>query len=216
MDKITKEFVDQLYDKNCSGIKILHEQLDPNKLKGINSFILANEYRFEEKREKYIENNQLVSLLYRGPFDISVLDNTIFIDIINMYKKIRDEINHYSDIAFTQGTSLEIKLIHYPISKLGVGIHKDLSSNLNLIVFFNLKGSTHIKTYDNKRGDNPVSHPISSGDISLMRGPRDKTEADIRPYHAIEEVFEPRTVLVIREIDEELEKITNKDNWRGF
>lgn len=213
---ITKEFVDDLYNPLSSGIKILKQNIDLDKLVEINKFIAQNNNTFEVKREKYIENNQLVSLLYRGPFDTLALEKTIFVEIIERYKSIRQEINSYSNIPFEQGSSLEIKLIHYPVSKLGVGNHKDLSSNLNVIIFFNLEGSTEIKTYSDKQGSNPIAHPITQGDISIMRGPRSKSEADIRPYHAVEEVFEPRTVLVVREINEELEKITNKDNWRGF
>lgn len=215
-ENITQEFVEDLYNPLSSGIKILKQNISLENLKEINAFIAHNNHTFEVKREKYIENNQLVSLLYRGPFDTSALEKTIFVDIIERYKSIREEINSFSDIPFEQGSSLEIKLIHYPISKLGVGIHKDLSSNLNLIVFFNLEGQTEINTYSDKQGSHKIPHPITQGDISIMRGPRNKFEPDIRPYHAVEEVFEPRTVLVVREINEELEKITNKDNWRGF
>lgn len=215
-ENITQQFVEDLYNPSSSGIKILKQNINLETLKEINHFVKQKSDSFEVKREKYIANNQLVSLLYRGPFDTSALEKTIFVDIIERYKSIREEINQFSVIPFEQGSSLEIKLIHYPISKLGVGIHKDLSSNLNVIVFFNLEGSTSIRTYADKQGTNPIDHPITQGDISIMRGPRSSNEADIRPYHAVEEVFEPRTVLVVREINEELEKITNKDNWRGF
>lgn len=215
-DIITQEFVDNLYSPLSSGIEILKQNIDLHTLDDINKFIHIHHHAFEVKREKFIENNQLVSLLYRGSFDTSALDNTIFIDIIQRYKTIREEINSYSAIPFEQGSSLEIKLIHYPLSILGVGNHKDLSSNLNIIVFFNLEGSTDIKTYSDKQCHDPVSHYITQGDISIMRGPRSKNEPDIRPYHGVEEVMEPRTVLVVREINEELEKITNQNNWRGF
>lgn len=216
MNKITPQFVKSLYDINKSGINILPEAINLEKLNEMNEFIKANSHSFQEKREKYIDNNQLVALLYRGPFDTSALDDTIFKHIIDIYKEIRSDINELSNIPFGQGSSIEIKLIHYPVSKLGVGIHKDLSSNLNVVVFFNLTGSTDIKTYSTKRGDNPVSHFIKEGDISIMRAPRLNETINIRPYHGVEEVFEPRTVLVVREINEELEKETNKDNWRGF
>lgn len=216
MTTITKAFVDTLYNPQQSGILILEQYLDMNKLSGINKFISENQGQFQEKREKYIQNNQTVALLYRGAFDMKALDNTIFNDIVQTYKDIRSQINALSDIPFEQGDSIEIKLIHYPVSELGVGIHKDLSSNVNLIVFFNLEGSTDIKTYADKVGNNPVSHLITSGDISLMRGPRLNESVDIRPYHGVEKVYQPRTVLVIREINEVLEKETNKDNWRGF
>lgn len=216
MKTITKAFVDTLYNPQQSGILILEQYLDIDKLSGINKFISENQSQFQEKREKYIQNNQTVALLYRGAFDMKALDNTIFNDIVQTYKDIRSQINALSDIPFEQGDSIEIKLIHYPVSELGVGIHKDLSSNVNLIVFFNLEGSTDIKTYEDKAGNNPVSHLITSGDISLMRGPRLNESVDIRPYHGVEKVYQPRTVLVIREINEVLEKETNKDNWRGF
>jgi hypothetical protein len=213
---VTQSFVTDLFDASKPGLQVLPMKLGEGKLDEMNAFIRANTSAFEVKREKYIENNQLVSLLYRGPFDTSSLDNTIFSEIVESYKQLRDQISALSDIPFSQGSSIEIKLIHYPVSKLGVGIHKDLSSNLNLIVFFNLFGSTNVMTYDDKAGNGSVAHPVRAGDISVMRGPRNVDEPDIRPYHAVGEIFEPRTVMVIREIDEELEKFTNADNWRGF
>jgi len=216
MTTVTKELVHKLYNPSESGIEILTQYLDMAKLSDINKFVTENQHQFQEKREKYIQNNQTVALLYRGAYDMQALDNTIFKDIVLTYKNIRSQIDALSLIPFEQGDSIEIKLIHYPVSELGVGIHKDLSSNVNLIVFFNLEGSTDIKTYSDKAGNNPVSHFINSGDISLMRGPRLNEKVDIRPYHGVEEVYQPRTVLVIREINEVLEKETNKDNWRGF
>ncbi len=216
MTTVTKDLVHKLYNPSESGIEILEQFLDMSKLSEINKFIGENQHQFQEKREKYIQNNQKVALLYRGPFDMKALDNTIFNDIVLTYKNIRSQIDALSILPFAQGDSIEIKLIHYPVSELGVGIHKDLSSNVNLIVFFNLEGSTDIKTYSDKAGNKPVSHFIKSGDISLMRGPRLNESVDIRPYHGVEKVYEPRTVLVIREINEVLEKETNKDNWRGF
>lgn len=213
---INQELVDTLYNPDASGLEILSQHIDLNKLKEINQFIHENNHTFEEKREKYIKNNQKVALLYRGGFDTSALEDTIFKDLLNTYKDMREQIASHSAITFEQGSSLEVKLIYYPVSELGVGIHKDLSSNVNLIVFFNLEGSSDVKTYSSKEGLNPVSHPITQGDISLMRGPRLNEVVDIRPYHAVEEVYEPRTVMVIREINEELEKVTNKNNWRGF
>jgi hypothetical protein len=213
---INQELVDTLYNPDASGLEILSQHIDLNKLKKINQFIHENNHTFEEKREKYIKNNQKVALLYRGGFDTSALEDTIFKDLLNTYKDMREQIAYHSAIPFEQGSSLEVKLIYYPVSELGVGIHKDLSSNVNLIVFFNLEGTSDVKTYSTKEGLHPVSHPITQGDISLMRGPRLNEVVDIRPYHAVEEVYEPRTVMVIREINEELEKVTNKDNWRGF
>lgn len=213
---INEEFVEQLYNPQASGLEILGQHINMEKLVAINQFIHENNHKFEEKREKYIQNNQKVALLYRGGFDTSALEETIFKDLLDTYKQIRGEIASHSAIPFEQGSSLEVKLIYYPISELGVGIHKDLSSNVNLIVFFNLEGSSDVKTYSSKDGQHPVSHPITQGDISLMRGPRLNEAIDIRPYHAVEEVYEPRTVMVIREINEELEQLTNKDNWRGF
>jgi hypothetical protein len=79
---ITKKFVDDLYNPLSSGIKVLKQNIDLNTLSEINKFIKLNNSAFEIKREKYIENNQLVSLLYRGPFDTSALEKTIFVDII--------------------------------------------------------------------------------------------------------------------------------------
>lgn len=125
MDKIDNSFVNSLYNPEETGIKVLKGNINSEKLKSINEYVRTKQDSFEVKREKYIANNQLVSLLYRGPFDTSALDDTVFGEILNDYKRIREEIQQYSDLPFEQGTSIEVKLIHYPLSDLGVGIHKD-------------------------------------------------------------------------------------------
>lgn len=213
---INKSLVDKLYNPNETGVIVVPDEISETRLMELRAFIKEKENLFEVKREKYIKNNQLVSLLYRGPFNLESLDDTVFSDILKNYKQLRDTFSTYSEIPYENGQSIEVKLIHYPLSELGVGIHKDLSSNINMIVFYNIEGSTDVKTYSTKEGDNPISHPVKSGDISIMRAPRSKDEPDIRPYHGVEKVDKIRTVLVIREIDEVLEQETNKDNWRGF
>lgn len=214
--KINKSLVDQLYNPNETGVIVVPDEISETRLMELRAFIKEKENLFEIKREKYIKNNQMVSLLYRGPFNLASLDDTVFSDILKNYKQLRDTFATFSEIPYENGQSIEVKLIHYPLSELGVGIHKDLSSNINMIVFYNIEGSTDVKTYSTKEGDNPISHPVKSGDISIMRAPRSKDEPDIRPYHGVEKVDKIRTVLVIREIDEVLEQETNKDNWRGF
>lgn len=213
IDKIT---VDKLYDPNETGIVIIKSKINEQDINSLKQYIFEKQSLFEVKREKYIQNNQLVSLLYRGPFDLSALDDTIFSKILINYKELREQVSKYSEIPFKYGNSIEIKLIHYPLSELGVGIHKDLSSNINMIVFYNIEGETSVKTYTTKDGQGIVEHPVTVGDISIMRAPRSIDESDIRPYHGVEKITVPRTVMVIREIDEELEKETNKNNWRGF
>lgn len=212
----TKEFVTKFYDPSHQGVAVLSNHLVPSDLVEINEFVKKNDSLFEIKREKFIENNQTVSLIYRGPFEKDLLKDSVFKHIMSHYFKLRQKFDEYSEHPFKQGTSIEVKLIHYPVSELGVGIHRDLSSNINLVVFYNLTGEVDLKTYETKAGDNPVSNFIRAGDISLMRAPRIPSEEVIRPFHGVEKVAVPRTVLVIREIDEVLEKITNKDNWMGF
>lgn len=216
MNLINKEIVEKLYNPNETGIVIIPSKLSKEDIEELRIYIKEKEDLFEVKREKYIQNNQLVSLLYRGPFDLNALDNTIFSKILENYKQLREQVSKFSDIPFEYGNSIEVKLIHYPLSELGVGIHKDLSSNINMIVFYNIEGETSVKTYETKDGKGVTEHPVVSGDISIMRAPRSINEPDIRPYHGVEKIEVPRTVMVIREINEELEKITNKDNWRGF
>ncbi len=216
MKIIDKETVNKLYNPNETGVIVIPSKLDESTISELNEYLLDKKHLFELKREKYIQNNQLVSLLYRGPFDLSALDETIFYKILENYKQLREEVSKHSEIPFEYGTSIEVKLIHYPVSELGVGIHKDLSSNINMIVFYNIEGETNVKTYSSKDGKDPINHSVKSGDISIMRAPRKEDEPDIRPYHGVEKVDIPRTVMVIREINEELEQLTNKDNWRGF
>lgn len=213
---ITKEIVSELYNEDKDGLMILKNVIPLNKINELISYIEKNKGLFQDKREKYIENNQKVCLLYRGGFDMECLSNTIFKEIMMDYVGLRKKVDEFSDRPFQNGNSLEVKLIFYPISKLGVGIHKDLSSNVNLIVFYNLKGTTSVRTYANKAGDAPVDHFIGAGDVSIMRGPREGLGDDFRPYHGVEAVNEERMVLVIREINEVIESQVNKDNWMGF
>ena len=208
--------LDKLYAPRHSGIVVLPKVLSKEQLASIQQFIAEKQELFEVKREKIIQNNQKVFLLYRGGFNFDYFKGTVFEEVMNHYLALRENVNQTSTIPFTQGHSVEIKLIHYPISDLGVDIHKDLSSNVNLIVFYNLIGSAEVQTYSNKAGDSPQSHRVEAGDASVMRAPRSPDEPDIRPYHAVKEVRVERTVIVIREINEELEELTNKDNWRGF
>lgn len=216
MSIINQDFVSRLYDPLDSGIEILDGFVDKSSLDRVNNCVNQNAALFVEKREKYIENNQQVALLYRGNFDLEAMKDSVFSDIFDEYIAIRSAVGAHSDIPFVQGSSIEVKLIRYPVSDLGVGIHKDLSSNINLIVFFNLQGRADVETFSDKEGSDPVSHLMEEGFVSLMRAPRSPDEPDIRPYHGVFKIPEERTVLVIREISEELEKETNKDNWRGF
>ena len=208
--------IQDLYNPEKSGLIILNDVLDSHTLSQIQNFIQEKQALFELKREKYIANNQTVFLLYRGGFDFSYFQGTVFEGVMAHYLTLRERVNQESLIPFKKGNSVEIKLIHYPLSELGVGIHKDLSSNINMIVFYNLVGKADVKTYSTKDGKDPVSHHVRAGDATIMRAPRSEDEPDIRPYHAVEEVNVERTVIVIREIDEALEEMTNKDNWRGF
>lgn len=208
--------IKDLYDPEKSGIVILKNVLSDETLAQIQLFIQEKQSLFEVKREKFIANNQTVFLLYRGGFDFSYFEGTVFEEVMSHYVALRDRVHRESRLPFRRGNSVEIKLIHYPLSELGVGIHKDLSSNINMIVFYNLAGEADVKTYSTKEGKNPLSHPVKAGDASIMRAPRSEEEPDIRPYHAVEKVEVERTVIVIREIDEVLEEITNQDNWRGF
>jgi hypothetical protein len=206
----------RLFDVRAPGLEVLRAVLPDEELVTFNAAVASNLELFEIKREKTIPNNQRVCLLYRGPFDADALKDSIFSSIFTRYTAIRESIASESPIAFERGSSLEIKLITYPVSELGVGIHKDLSSNINVIVFFNLTGSADVQTFSDKAGSNPVNHLMRPGDVSIMRAPRSPGETDIRPYHGVMRVDEVRTVLVIREINDEFEKVANKDNWRGF
>jgi hypothetical protein len=213
---ITKKIVEDLYDPKSDGIVHLKNIITPQELKIIMLEIDKSGHLFEKKEEKYIENNQDVAIIYRGKFCLEGLNNTVFENVFKKYIQIRKEIFNFSEIPFTQGNVLEAKIIRYPISKLGVAVHRDLSSNVNLITFFNLFGKVKFYTYKNKEGEYLKEYLMEAGDASFMRGLRNENEPDIRPLHGVEEVKEERLVLAIREIRTDLEEITNKGNWRGF
>lgn len=116
MNLINKEIVEKLYNPNETGIVIIPSKLSKEDIEELRIYIKEKEDLFEVKREKYIQNNQLVSLLYRGPFDLNALDNTIFSKILENYKQLREQVSKFSDIPFEYGNSIEVKLIHYPLT----------------------------------------------------------------------------------------------------
>jgi len=212
--KINK--VENIFNNKHLGMQVFKDILSNSFLTQINDFLQKSETSFEIKREKYIENNQKVFLLYRGNFpDITTFsENKSFNEIISEYLNLRNL--YLNNSKHSTGNILEIKVIKYPVSDLGVGLHKDLSSNINLIMFFNLKGSVSLDICEDKNRTNEINIKLEAGDLNVMRAPRNKEENDLRPLHGIGPVNEERIVLVIREINEELEKETNPGNWRGF
>lgn len=82
----------------------------------LREFINNKKQLFEVKREKFIENNQLVSLLYRGPFELNEFNGTVFEKIMNNYLDLRLQVNKHSEIKFNKGSSIEVKIIHYPLT----------------------------------------------------------------------------------------------------
>jgi hypothetical protein len=213
---INKELIDKLYNPKEDGMLHLKNFISKEDLNEVMSEIDKSGHLFEKKDEKYIENNQDVALIYRGNFCLDGLNNTVFEKLFKKYIQMRSEVEEFSDIPFTKGNVLEVKIIRYPVSSLGVGIHRDLSSNVNLITFFNLFGKVNFYTYKNKEGDHIKEYLMEAGDASFMRGQRNQEEPDIRPLHGVEVVKEERVVLAIREIRTDLEEVVNKGNWRGF
>ena len=213
---INKKTVKNMYNPETDGIVHFKSFINKEELSNIMKEVENNRDMFITKDEKYIENNQNVALIYRGNFALDGLDNTVFENLLNKYIDIRSEVEHYSEIPFDSGNVLEVKLIHYPISELGVAAHRDLSSNVNFITFFNLSGEVNFYTYRNKDGDYINKYLMEAGDASIMRAPRLNEEIDIRPLHGVEAVKIERIVLAIREIRTDKEEETNKGNWRGF
>lgn len=213
---LNKDQVENMYNPDSDGIIHLKNIIGLDELDVIMKEIKNSQHLFEKKEEKYIENNQDVALIYRGKFSLEGLNNTVFENLFKKYIKARQQAESFSDIPFTQGNILEAKIIRYPVSNLGVAPHRDLSSNVNMITFFNLFGKVKFYTYKDKNGNYIKDYLMEAGDASFMRGQRNQDEPDIRPLHGVEEVKEERVVLAIREIQTDLEEIVNKGNWRGF
>lgn len=135
MTKIDRFFVEKLFNSRESGLAILRKRIDDTLLARICSVVANKLEVFEVKREKIIKNNQTVSLLYRGAFDDDAFAKSEFAGLFLEYLQIRNEVERHVPEGFSRGGSLEVKLIHYPVSDLGVDVHKDLSSNINLIFF---------------------------------------------------------------------------------
>ena len=194
------EKIKNFYSPDTDGILhlkgILYKILDEEKLR---EWYQKKWKSFEKKEEKYIQNNQEVSVVFNGPFG----DMHPFIDpqeraLHQLCYKIRNEIAKYSDIPLVAGDRLETKLIKYPVSKLGVGAHKDLSSNKHCIILFNFYGTTTFYTAKDKERSGEKAYLVEPGDIVLMRGPRNESENDIRPTHYVLDIDEERLVFVCR------------------
>jgi len=213
---IKKQSIIDLYNPKLDGVLKFKSFLNKTDLDIIMKEVNSNRHLFQTKEEKYIDNNQDVALIYRGEFCLDGLNNSVFEKLFNQYIEMRETISKHSDIPFDTGNILEVKIIRYPISDLGVAAHRDLSSNVNMITFFNLLGNVNFYTYKNKKGDYINKYLMEAGDISFMRAPRLNEEIDIRPLHGVAEVYTERIVLAIREIRTDLEEETNKGNWRGF
>lgn len=215
---ITKEQVNNLYSETTDGILILKNVLYSIVPKeDIVAWYKEKGKGFVRKDEKYIENNQEVSLVFNDVFEkIYVVENKVERLLHELYLQIRAELESRSSVPFVQGDRLETKLIKYPVSTLGVGAHKDLSSNINCIVLMDLYGTTDFYTADDKQRTNEKCYRVEPGDIVIMRGPRNKEENHLRPTHYVLDIEEERLVFVCREIEEKTEQIVNKDNWRGF
>lgn len=215
---ITKEMVDHFYNPKTDGMihlkGTLYSILDKEKLI---EWYQKKSASFEKKDEKFIENNQDVSVVYNGPFGKKgVLTSVQEIALHTIYYKIKNELAKYSEITLKQGDRLETKLIKYPISELGVGAHKDFSSNINCIAIFNLYGTTKFYTATDKKRSNEKAYLVEPGDILLMRGPRNSEENEMRPIHYVLEIKEERLAFICREVEDEIELQVNKDNWMGF
>lgn len=213
---INQNIIDDMYNPDLDGVIHFKNFISKKELDAVMKEIELNRHLFHTKEEKYIDNNQDVALIYRGPFSLEGLNNTVFENLFLKYIDIRSNVEKYSKIPFDQGNILEVKIIRYPVSDLGVAAHRDLSSNVNMITFFNLFGSVKFYTYKDKNGTVINEYALVPGDLSFMRAPRLNEEVDIRTLHGVEEVKMERIVLAIREIRTDLEEETNKGNWRGF
>lgn len=214
---IDKNGVDALFSKDSDGIlhlkRVLYKILDKDRLE---SWYKEKWQTFQKKEEKYIENNQEVSLVYDGVFGEMTGSNQQEVALHNLYYKIRNEIEKYSEIPFKKGDRLETKMIKYPVSNLGVGAHRDLSSNVNCVILFNLYGTTTFYTASDKKRGNEKAYLVEPGDVVIMRGPRNETENNLRPIHYVLDISEERLVFVCREIESAQEEVINKGNWMGF
>jgi dihydroneopterin aldolase len=218
MLNITAEKVRQFYDAKTDGVLhlkgVLYDFLDKEKVR---DWYNKKAETFEKKEEKYIQNNQEVSVVANVPFGaMQSFSNPQEAALHNLYYKIRKEIAKHSAVPLKQGDRLETKLIKYPVSTLGVGAHKDLSSNINFITVMNLYGTTMFYTSSDKNRSDEIGYKVEPGDIVIMRGPRNASENDLRPIHYVLDIQEERLVFVCREIEDASEAIINKGNWMGF
>lgn len=216
--RVDRHMVKEFYSPKTDGVHIfkglLYKYLPKEKLL---DWYQKCKHTLEAKEEKYIANNQKVSLVFNGsPDEMTAADQKIGVPIHKLYAEIREAVMQCSDTAFTTGDRVETKLILYPPSTLGVGPHKDLSSNVNLIVLMNIYGTTKFYTAEDKEGKGEKVYMVEPGDVLIMRGPRNQSEKELRMTHYVKDVDEERLVFVCREIDSPVEEVVNKGNWMNF
>jgi len=80
-----------------------------------------------------------------------------------------------------------------------MGVHRDYSTDINLISIFVLGGTAPFYVCADKQGRGKVALHSAPGSLILMRAPRNELENDYRPYHCVGAVEEERFTLLFRQ-----------------
>ncbi len=97
-------------------------------------------------------------------------------------------------LAFNQ-----LVLQRYEPCAIGVGPHRDFSSDRNLIAVLTLEGKGEFCLCDNRAGENPRPLNSSPGDLVLLTAPGFHGFRR-RPWHLVRNITTPRLIVALRQV----------------
>lgn len=95
----------------------------------------------------------------------------------------------------------KFSVLFYPEGSSGVKLHRDTEHSVNCVVIVVVQGSSPFCVAKDKNCKEVLKLPTKPGDIIIMRGPRNSKDALSRPRHYINQVTEPRYVMIHRQVN---------------
>ncbi len=114
-------------------------------------------------------------------------------------------------IAIAEGNKLyreKFSVLFYPKGSSGVKPHRDTEHSVNCIVILVIKGVNSFYVAKDKTLEDVTEFSTKPGDAIVLRGPRSSEDTLSRPIHYVDQVVEPRYVMIYRHIN--LDGINNK------
>ncbi len=197
----------ELYDPTKPGVVALENVLTPSFCELAIEDFKRKAHFFKDSPEVENETRQQLKNFYYGSADGGAGDTGQFPLVSRLreayssvYKQISNRCN------FWQGPVINSQGVHwYPSGSCGMGIHRDYSSDINLLSLFVLSGNASFTVYDDKKGSNKLYEITTLPGMWVgMRGPRSPRENESRPYHEIGIIEDERFSLIFRQKKQKL------------